>query len=240
MVERFTNADMQRTRSPERERGGFQKAWEEVFNKALTGHAGAVKTIVGMGELDKTGATGLFHKDVERYSPEEKRRKEFNEDFDKQAEEYVEQVTKEGEKHWADMWKGLENDLTAMGRQERAAKTHWDEVWAAINGSLQGEFRDAKDRKAAAARGAKAGGRDVAETAKAMPALEAKGEAMLAQAIARGQVGMDAQGKLSEAGFNRLNQEVAAAIRQQMPGMSRFDQAAAGSEALAEHRIGRR
>jgi hypothetical protein len=83
-------------------------------------------------------------------------------------------------------------------------------------------------------KGAAAFGKEVAGQARAMGGFQAQGEAALARGIAGGQFEMGANGQLSAASFQRLNELVSAELLRQMPNLG-IGQRAALSQQLSSN-----
>jgi archaellum component FlaC len=226
IVDRFVQATMIQTKSAESERAGFKAAWEEVFNKALQGNAKAIETIKTSAELDKTGMTGIFDKDIVRYSPdtkhaaEEKKRKRVAQD---EADEFDAEARKVFKAAQDKASKALGAALTKQGAEnEKIALKQLDDM-----------KKEKVQQQHQIDKGAAAFSKDVAGQAKAMGGFQAQGEAALARGIAGGQFEMGANGQLSAAGFQRLNEMVSAELKRQMPNLKPGPAAALGQQLSA-------
>jgi uncharacterized protein (UPF0335 family) len=161
IVERFVQADMIRTKSDESERAGFRRAWEEVFNNALKGQEKAIGIITSAAQLDKTGMTGIFDKDIERYSPERKyeadRKKRARQvqdeadEFDAEADRVYKLQTKQAnDKLVAALNKqGAEGEKIArdqLREMDKEKKGEAEQTKATVTRQIKGEDANAKER----------------------------------------------------------------------------------------------
>jgi hypothetical protein len=238
VVERFTFEMARRTKAREDELPAIKRAIEEMFNKALAGDVKMINTVADIAKMDTTGVTGIFHKDIERYSPTAKLAAADKKKQDKLRDELNKQGHENELAMRAQQGKELTEELNRQGAQNEKealkanAQMKRDQAKAAADAKRLGKAGRKKD-KSEMLKEANQANKEMDERAKGATGLQAHAEAMIAQAVAGGRVRLDEKGQLSSKNFDQLTQLITREIQRANPGMKGFAAADMGRRVAA-------